>query len=88
MLDSVVQMRLFSQLSLNMLNYWDDDYLQSINTQLEDYFTAAVLYMDDKSLNLTAVHSQFARKYQEMRYLQSLVLSKDTATMDVIAIDV
>lgn len=50
-------MRLFSQLSLNMLDYWDDAYLQSINTQLEDYFTAAVIYMDDNSLNMTAVHS-------------------------------
>ena len=44
--------------------------------------------MDDKSLNLTAVHSQFARKYQEMRYLQSLVLKKDIATMDVMIGDI
>ena len=44
--------------------------------------------MDDKSLNLTAVHSQFARKYQEMRYLQSLVLKKDIVTMDVMIGDI
>lgn len=44
--------------------------------------------MDDKSLNLTAVHSQFARKYQEMRYLQSLVLNKEFATMNEIVIHI
>ena len=44
--------------------------------------------MDDKSLNLTAVHSQFARKYQEMRYLQPLVVQEDIATMDVMIGDI
>lgn len=31
MQNSVIQIRLYSQLSLNMLNYWDTDYLNIVN---------------------------------------------------------
>lgn len=57
-------MRLFSQLSLNMLDYWDQPYLKTIEDQLEKYFQETVILMDDKMLNVSGVSAQFARKYE------------------------
>jgi hypothetical protein len=75
-------MRFFSQLSINMLDYWDDNYLRSINTELEAYFLTAVKYMDDPTLNFTQIKPEFARKYEEMRFVQSVVLAKNKALLN------
>lgn len=56
-------MRFFSHLSLNMVGYWDQYYLNSINKQLEQYFSTAINYIDDPSLNFTHIKPEFARKY-------------------------
>lgn len=41
--------------------------------------------MDDKSLNYTDIKPLFAKKYEEMRYVQSLVLGNKTELLSSLA---
>ena len=69
---------MYTQLSLNMLNYWNSTDLAIINSQLQNSFQQALQLMNDTSLNFTTYRPFFSAKYHEMKLVQSYVLANNT----------